>query len=439
MNKIPEGLALPKTLDDINAGFMTALLRARGLISESNFVSHTDESDVGMTAGYFSAIKRIKCHFNEPTEANSTFVVKAWPDIEIAPKETIGTMFERDIMAYQLDTKKFFPCPKIYLADFDASSDCWALIMDDVSEFADQKLHEQELNFEEVRHMIPKLVDLAVAWEGCHEGELSDELELLNIPHWSSDENLATFKQIMPGGAKLFDYVTNLQGSSLVGEPLWNGELGDSICELMTNKIDAFYRPMHAENGATCTLSHGDLRGDNLFFCEKSNDYPDGWLTIDYQLMFKGPVPSDLAYLMNSGSVLPEVYTGENREKILREFYDGYMAKTTRYPDYTWEQFNHEYSVMATVLFIYYVGFGGSIWQAGIDNEQPGRVELGNKGETEADLAPDELRKRMWWTKAMANFRTTFKEYDHHGHLSTLPTNQGEIGEWFEVPDRLQV
>ena len=38
--------------------------------------------------------------------------------------------------------------------------------------------------------------------------------------------------------------------------------------------------------------------------------------------MFRGPVPSDLAYLMGTGSVLPEVYTGDNMHKILRSFYD---------------------------------------------------------------------------------------------------------------------
>ena len=57
-------------------------------------------------------------------------------------------------------------------------------------------------------------------------------------------------------------------------------------------------------------------------------EYPDGWLCIDFQLMFRGPVPSDLAYLMNSGTVLPEVYTGENRQTVLRAFYDQFMAKT---------------------------------------------------------------------------------------------------------------
>jgi len=104
-------------------------------------------------------------------------------------------------------------------------------------------------------------------------------------------------------------------------------------------------------------------------------------------------VPTDLAYLMNSGSVLPNVYAGEDRERVLREFYDRFTAKTRLYPNYTWDQFLHEYSVMATVLFVYYVGFGAAVWQAELENEQPGRIELGDRGETVEDLTADVLRK----------------------------------------------
>ena len=62
-----------------------------------------------------------------------------------------------------------------------------------------------------------------------------------------------------------------------------------------------------------------------------SND--DGWLLIDFQLMFKGPIPSDLAYLMSSGSVLPSVYN-DGEEEVLRLFYGEFQKHTKAYtPD----------------------------------------------------------------------------------------------------------
>ena len=78
-------------------------------------------------------------------------------------------------------------------------------------------------------------------------------------------------------------------------------------------------------------MVHGDLRGDNLFFCPESLAYPNGWLTIDFQLMTRGPIPSDLAYLMNTGTVLPEVYDPSNRDKIMTRFFEAFMDQTSLY------------------------------------------------------------------------------------------------------------
>ena len=163
-------MALPRSLADVDAGFMTLLLRARGVISPTNSVVALDERDVGMTAGYFSAIKRVICAFAEPTDAPSSYVVKTWPEFEILPKEAIRAMFMKDIQAYQFPAEQFFPRAPALLADFDAENDRWALVMQDVEAFAEHKTHENELNLDEVLRMIPGLVDMAVAWEGCHEG-----------------------------------------------------------------------------------------------------------------------------------------------------------------------------------------------------------------------------------------------------------------------------
>jgi hypothetical protein len=438
MLKIPAGMILPKTLDDVDAPFMTALLRARGVLDASNHVVATEDSGVGMTAGYFSAIKKVKCRYAAPTSAMDAFVVKTWPALENAPKTQIADMFGKDIAAYSMSAEGFYPRPKVYLADFDADSDRWALLMDDATAFAEQKLHEAEMGLDEVMRMVPKLVEIAVAWEGCHEGEKAARLEALGVHHWASDANLAAFKQIMPGGAPLFDLVTRMPESTLIGGRPWHLELGADIATLFTRKIEAYYDTITPARGATCTLVHGDLRGDNLFFCPVTGDYPDGWLTIDFQLLTRGPIASDLAYLMNSGSVLPEVYAGANREKVMRTFYESFMDQTRLYKAYTWDQFRHEYAVMATVLFVYYVGFGANIWQSGLKGELPARVEMDGNGTTEEDLEPEERRQRMWWRKSLDNFRTTFKDFGFYRELESLPDNQGETGAWFEVPDRLR-
>jgi hypothetical protein len=142
---------------------------------------------------------------------------------------------------------------------------------------------------------------------------------------------------------------------------------------------------------------------------------------------------------MSTGSVLPEVYTGINLKKVLRTFYDQFIAKTQAYQAYTYEAFEREYAMMTAVPVVYYVGMGAAYWQAGaFNNELPTRVELGGKGATEADLTPEELRQRMWWRKALANYRENFKAFDQYHYLSSLPDRLDGLGAWVELPDHLR-
>ena len=433
LSTLPSGLWIPKGIKDVDAQFMTRLLRYRGVISETNEVISQVDSDVGMTAGYFSEIKKVKCQYKEKTDAPDAFVVKTWPEFELLPKEHIFTMFLRDINSYMFPKDKFFPRPKAYLGAYETESYHCALIMEDVETYAVHKVHEHEMTFQEVMLMIPRLVDMAVNWEGCHEGEKATELEKIGVFLWTSDLNINTMKAIMPAGAKLLDKLLSTKESNLLGGMPWDICFGkEGFSERLTRKVVAFYESMKPENGATCTLSHGDLRGDNIFL------YNDDWLCIDFQLMFRGPVPSDLAYLMTSASVLPDAYTGNHLETILRTFYDQFMEKTTLYKNYTYESFEHEFRVMSTVLFYYYVGFGGAIVREGaFNNAQASRIELGGQGVVEADLTPEERRQRMWWRKSYANFREIFLRFNLYQYLNTLQDTEG-LGDWVELPDHLK-
>jgi hypothetical protein len=177
-------------------------------------------------------------------------------------------MFIKDITAYLIPPEHFYPRPKAYLAAYDAGQDRWALVMEDATTFAEHKVHEHERRLDEVLHMLPKLVDVAVAWEGGHEGAKAQQLDAWGVDFWASDANLGLYKTGMPGGAKSCDKFTTLAGSSGVGTPTWDAYLGGpGLCEMFTKKLEAFYQPARPDQGATCTLSPGALRGDHLFFC----------------------------------------------------------------------------------------------------------------------------------------------------------------------------
>jgi hypothetical protein len=414
---------LPENLAGFDAAFMTRLLHYRGAIEPTNRVEHMEEEPVGMTAGYFSALKKVTCTYREPTGAPRRFVIKTWPQLEIMPTAAIQRYFRKDIAGYSaFGPDEFYPRPRAWLAACDDTRNRWALVMEDAEAAATHKKHESELTLAEARSLIPRLVDVAVRWEGCDTGPEATRLDALDVDLWASQVNLDTYASVMAGGAPLLDRMLSTPSWMT---PTWNDVVGRDTCVEFTRHYHAFFANAHPRNGATCTLAHGDFRGDNLFLGPVRPNAPDGWTVIDFQMMFRGPVPSDLAYLLNSGSVLPEVYTGDGLRLMLREFHDAFAARTRRYPSYTYDQFEREYVIMSTVLFVYYIGMGAAYWQAGaFRNELPARIELGNAGATEADLTPEERRQRMWWRKVHTNLRETFRRFDLYGHLQALPLDE---------------
>src|SRR5262245_24447811 len=108
MDATPD-LVLPAHLADVDVPFMTALRRRSGVIDETNALVASEESGVGMTAGYFSDIKRVRCTYSRPTDAPPSFVVKAWPASELLPREMLQALFIKDISAYHLPSEGFYP------------------------------------------------------------------------------------------------------------------------------------------------------------------------------------------------------------------------------------------------------------------------------------------------------------------------------------------
>ncbi len=150
MDRTVPGLVLPRGIDDVDTSFVTDVLRSRGVIAASNRVVHQEEADVGMTAGYFSSIKKVKCTYSEVTNKPNCFVVQSWPPFELLPRDEIEAMFVKDISAYSFQADNFFPRPHAYLATFDKQNDGWVLVMEDADTFGVHKVHEVEMTADDV-------------------------------------------------------------------------------------------------------------------------------------------------------------------------------------------------------------------------------------------------------------------------------------------------
>lgn len=80
---------------------MTQLLHHRGTLPPTVTVTKVEKSGVGLTAGYFSAIAKVKCTLSQDVPGVQTsFVIKTWPPMEIMPPDFIGNLFENDIRGY---------------------------------------------------------------------------------------------------------------------------------------------------------------------------------------------------------------------------------------------------------------------------------------------------------------------------------------------------
>ena len=194
----------------------------------------------------------------------------------------------------------------------------------------------------------------------------------------------------------------------------------------------------HPDSGATVTLSHGDLRGDNIFFQHDRR----GFVMIDHQLMFLGPIPSDLAYLCTSGSTSPEVWA--RLPELMQEFYDLFITKSKVYTKetYPYEKYKAEFALCGDIFLVYCMAIGNKIWKGGEVGATGTSPELNTSGEgfkTETDLPPEMVRQRGWWKKIMHNWASTWKTLERLQFLEEFETQEPKSAKahWALVREKL--
>ena len=218
--------------------------------------------------------------------------------------------------------------------------------MDDASLTSTHQVHENLMSKEKVLKMIPALVAQAVRFEGCNDKKTCNPKFFERVNSYVAPFTAladAVYKDVGKSGAVIMDHFCNQENPFEVDDQAkfgfpnldaankwkpWKDDLGADYCKLFYSRFSAFVAQCDPANGATCTVSHGDLRGDNLFWDEKAGS----WSAIDFQLSFQGPIPSDLAYLMASNTVMPSVYENDTDE-ILQAFYSQFMAATQVYKE----------------------------------------------------------------------------------------------------------
>ena len=303
---------------------MTEVLRRSGVIDETNEVVALDR----IRRRHDRRILLLNQESHVPLQASgrcADFIRReGLAELEILPKESLEAIFVSDIKAYSFPEAVLSASAGLPRRVRPAEQSGWVLVMENVETFGEQKVHEKEMNFQEVERMIPGLVEVAVAWEGCDEGDRARELAEIGVDLWVSDSNLGVFKAVMPGGREAVRQANDARGlrprgRAAVGRvPRWPGnrrDVDDPTGCLLRGGPPAAGCHLHL-------LPRGHERRQHLLLrAERPVSRTVGCASTS-SMMFRGPVPSDLAYLLTSGRSCPTSTPGQTSSACCAQFYD---------------------------------------------------------------------------------------------------------------------
>jgi len=131
--------------------------------------------------------------------------------------------------------------------------------------------------------------------------------------------------------------------------------------KLLPNSLKDFKR-INAHSQWTSSITHGDLRGENIFFPEHANEEP---IVIDYQVVKELVPVQDISYLIVGSMTAEERRKGE--VEILRAYYE--QCKQSGWADITMEevllQFQHTLWLTSALLVIAQADSGGESSEKG--------------------------------------------------------------------------
>ncbi|MEO0794718.1 MAG: phosphotransferase [Verrucomicrobiota bacterium] len=299
--------SVPHRVEDITNEWLTAILRDSGAVQSSQVVSNTTKI-LGQDIGFLSVVAKVSLEYDQAEEgAPASIVIK----FETLHPERRGIAieqqaFEREIRFYrEVAPEVEARLPKMYYTCCEPPH--FLLVMEDLSYCTpgDQVVGmPMELVATSVRQMAQVH---AAFWDNDRLNALDWMPETNNIEA-NFDENWDSFEEH-------FGKFTTEEGLAL-------GRSMKPHVEWIFNEIA--HRPK--------TITHNDLREDNLLFGEPGS--PDEVIILDWQLATRSMGVFDVSRLM-AGSALPDQRRGHEIE-ILRVWHNTLVENGVE--DYYWEE-----------------------------------------------------------------------------------------------------
>ena len=339
--------AVPGTTAEATPEFVTDALRSVGVLGPDARVASVEHEQIGVGVGVVGQLARLRLTYRgDPAGAPPSLVLKI--PSEYPENRALGDHFrfyEREGRFYrEIGSKLSVRTPRCYWNHLDVEQNTFALLLEDLTGRVSVS-QVSGVEPDRARQALAALAGLHAAW---WDSPMLDGLEWM--PRVDDPINLSAGEQYRLAWPAFVDRL----GSAL---PEGAVALGERIQHAFEDILVAGM----AE--APPTICHGDFRVDNLLF-EDTARPADRVAVLDWQISYRGPAISDVAYFLCQ-SVAPDVRR-DHEAALVRGWYDGVAeCLGTRagdgvagYPFETaWEQYRR--SVLATT--VYPVTAGGAM------------------------------------------------------------------------------
>jgi hypothetical protein len=274
---MPSAIDVPSTIEQVTCEWLTDVLRGAGALPPSVSVATLASEPIGVGIGVMALLYRVTPTY-APAAGPESIVIKMASRHDETRAVAAGYRFyEREVSFYQrLADKTGLRAPLAYHAAYDANSGDFVVVMEDLS--------------------AARVCDQIT---GCSIDDAFAVVTTLARHHgdWWNNPRLLDYEFIQSPADPPYPAFNAQSASESWGPCLAN--IGDVIPESLRFVGERWPeigpRIMELSPDLPWTLTHGDLRLDNIFFTNISGDFA----VVDWQICFRNGGAFDLAYFLS--------------------------------------------------------------------------------------------------------------------------------------------
>jgi hypothetical protein len=330
-------IEIPGRTEDASADFVTAALQEGGVLDAASRVAEVEHEAIGVGVGIVGQLARLNLRYDGTARGAPGSVVLKMPS-QFPENRAIGDHFnfyEREGRFYQqISDKLGVRTPQCYWNHIDTASGTFALLLEDLGS---RTMISQIAGVSASRaaDALRCLAELHGAWWASPVIDGFDWMPRLDDPI-----NLAAGQQYRDAWPAFVERIDGfLDGSALS----LGGRIKDAMEDLLLVGI--------AE--APVTICHGDFRIDNLLF-DDAAECPERVGVLDWQITYRGPAVTDVAYLLCQSMEVDE--RREEERALVEGWYSavaGVRGLEGEMPDYpfelAWEHYRR--STLGTTVY----------------------------------------------------------------------------------------